>query len=376
MKLTPATYIDTAAALRALAPQLAQQPFLSIDTESNSLYAYREQVCLFQISTRTADYIIDPLAIDDMEPLGALLADERIEKILHAAEYDIMGIKRDFGFAINNIFDTMLAARICGHRQVGLNSMLKQYAGIELDKKHQRDNWGKRPLPAVNLQYAQMDTHFLGMLRNDLYDELAQQGRLAEARDLFEELRYIEPPDTSFDPDGYWHIGKPKGLNRQQMAILREVYLWREAVAERRDVPPFKVITNDTMVAIARRAPANRDELAEIRGLSTALLRRYGDALLKLIDEGSRAKLPSPPRRPQPAPPKIMERFSALREWRKMRAEARGVESDVIISKTAMWALATEAPRSLDDLESIPGIGPWRLSAYGSELLAVLQKTR
>lgn len=375
MKLPPATYIDSSSALRSLVQQLTAQPFVAIDTESNSLYAYREQVCLIQVSTRTHDAIVDPLAIEDMSPLGEVLANPRIEKIFHAAEYDIMGIKRDYGFEINNIFDTMLAARICGYRQVGLNNLLESHLGVQLDKRHQRDNWGKRPLPDDSLRYAQMDTHFLPLLRNDLYDELVQQKRLAEARDAFAELPHIEPASLEFDPEGYWRIGKPRGLNRRQMAVLRELYLWRERTAARRDCPPFKVISNEAMVTIARNTPREKADLAEIRGISPTMIRRYGDTLLELVTEGTQAKLPRPPSQNRPAARDVMERYSALREWRKDRASQRGVDSDVIVSKNVLWALAEEAPRSLDDLQGIPGLGPWRLNMYGDELLQVLQKT-
>lgn len=376
MNLPPAIYISSTSALRAIIPQLANQPFLSVDTESNSLYAYREQVCLIQISTRTDDYIIDPLTIDDMSALLPVFADARIEKIFHAVEYDIMGLKRDFGMAINNIFDTMLAARICGYRQVGLNNLLEAHLGIKLDKRHQRDDWGMRPLPADSLQYAQMDTHYLSMLRNDLYDELVRQQRLDEARDAFAELPLIEPPSLEFDPEGYWRIGKPRHFTRRQMAILRELYLWRENTAAQRDCPPFKVMGNDTLAELAQSTPRTLEDMKGIRGISPNVLRRYGNILLEHINTGLQAKLPQQPSQQRLTPPDVVERYTALREWRKARANERGVDSDVIVSKNVLWALAEEAPRSLDDLQNIPGIGPWRLDMYGSELLEVLSETR
>src|SRR5690606_29531 len=131
------------------------------DTESNSLYAYRERVCLIQLSTRSRDYILDPLIIVDMSPLAPLLADPGVEKVFHAAEYDLICLHRDYGFIVNNLFDTMVAARICGYKAIGLGSLLSEFLGVELDKRHQRDDWGERPLPPDSLRYAQMDTHYL-----------------------------------------------------------------------------------------------------------------------------------------------------------------------------------------------------------------------
>ncbi|MBZ0303288.1 MAG: HRDC domain-containing protein [Anaerolineae bacterium] len=374
--LPPAAYIDSDAKLRALIPHFSTEPFLALDTESNSLYAYREQVCLFQVTTRKGDYLIDPFGIADMSPLGRVLANPRIEKIFHAAEYDIMGIKRDYGFQVVNVFDTMIAARIAGHAQVGLNTLLQEQLGVQLDKRHQRDNWGKRPLDGDSLLYAQMDSHFLPMLRNDLYDELKLQGRFDEVRDAFAELAFIDPPILEFDPDGYWHIGRPMGLRGRQLAILRELYLLRERLAEERDLPPFKVLTNDRLVEIAQHAPSHKASLAEVPRLSPGFIRRYGDSVLEAVANGQQAHLPRPPRQPRLANTRVLNRYTALREWRKQRASARGVDSDLIVSKNVLWSLAHQAPRTLDDLSGIPGLGPWRLSHYGPELLEVLEKVR
>jgi ribonuclease D len=371
--LTPATYVATDSALRHLIQHLAAEPFVAIDTESNSLYAYREQVCLFQITTRQGDFILDPFAITDMSPLQTVLANPHIEKIFHAAEYDLMGIKRDYGFRIHNIFDTMLAARLTGHFQVGLNTLVQDYLGVTLDKRHQRDNWGARPLPEDSLRYAQMDTHFLPMLRNDLYDRLRELGRMDEAREAFEELEYVQPAAHTFDPDGFWRLGRPHRLNRQQMAVLRSLYLLREDLAEQRDCPPFKVFGNSVLVELARHAPHNRPSLAKIKGMSSSVIRRYGDRILAAIEDGRATQLPRPPRARR-ADPDVMERYSALREWRKVRANQRGVDSDVIVSKNILWTLAQEAPQSLDAMQDIPGLGPWRLAQYGDELLEVLQE--
>ena len=139
------TTIDSAGKLKTLARALAQEPLLAIDTESNSLYAYRERVCLIQLSTRTADFILDPFDLPDLQPLAPLFANPAIEKVFHAAEYDLMCMKRDFGFVFRNLFDTMIAARVCGRKQIGLGALLNDLAGVPVDKSHQRDDWGRRP---------------------------------------------------------------------------------------------------------------------------------------------------------------------------------------------------------------------------------------
>lgn len=372
--LPPATIVDTDAALNKLVARLIHDPQIAIDTESNSLHAYRERICLFQISTRNEDFIVDPLSIGDMQPLGELMANSQIEKIFHAAEYDIMCMKRDYGFTVVNLFDTMLAARVCGRKAVGLGSLLEEHAGIVVDKKHQRDDWGQRPLPRESLLYAQMDTHFLHMLRDKLYAELVEANRVIEAMEAFEELRYVPAADNHFDPNGYWKIGQTADLSRRQMAILRELYILRDKMAAERDRPPFKVFSDKTLIAIAEAAPRRIKQLEVLEGMTEGQVRRYGKQVLLAVEVGLNSKLPEPPARPPRAEQDVFNRYMALHNWRKERAILRGVESDVIISKETLWTLARKIPSTLTDLENVPGLGPWRLAEYGSDILDVIKR--
>ncbi|GAB4521241.1 MAG: ribonuclease D [Anaerolineae bacterium] len=374
--LSPATYIDTTHALLALVAQLKDEPLLAVDTESNSTYVYQEQVCLIQLSTRTADYIVDPLMIEDMAPLGALFASPTIEKVFHGAEYDVVCLKRDFGYTFNNLFDTMVAARMCGFTSLGLGNMLDTFAGVTLDKSHQLDNWGQRPLPEESLLYAQMDTHFLPYLRDELKTRMTELDILEEAAELFYELTALPASEPrTFDPQGFWRIGRPNRLNRRELMILRELYTLREALAEENDLPPYKVLNNTTLVELARNAPKNLVELADVEGITPNIIRRYGSRLISAIHDGRRArKLPPAPADRTPERP-VLLRYEALYQWRKARALARGVESDVIISKQTLWEIARKAPTTLDELGAINQIGPWRLAAYGQDILHVLEES-
>ncbi len=371
-KLPPADIIATPAALDGLITKLQNESLVAFDTESNSMHAYREQVCLIQVSTRQADYIIDPLAVD-VQPLGVIFGDEKIEKVFHAAEYDLMCLKRDYDFVFRNIFDTMMAARVCGITAFGLGPLLQEYTGIRLDKSHQRDDWGKRPLPTASLRYAQMDTHYLPMLRDILKAMLLEKGYAEEAQEAFDELCNVPAAvKRLFDTESFWHIGRPNMLNRSELLILRELVQLREDIAQQRDIPPYKVMTNNTLVDIARYAPQNISELKRIRGISARQGRRYGEKLLKAVRRGQQAKdLPLPPR-PETPDPLTAERYTALHLWRKERALQRGVDSDVIISKQALWDIANQAPTTLEGLRGVKSIGAWKFNTYGQDILRVL----
>jgi len=372
--LPPAQYIDDDHRLQDIVPLLAREPLLAIDTESNSLHAYRERVCLIQISTRDADYIIDPLTIGDLSSLGPIFANSRVEKIFHAAEYDLMCLKRDFNFSIRNLFDTMVAARVCSYRAVGLGALLKEFLDIHVDKSHQRDDWGQRPLAASSLRYAQMDTHYLPTLRDHLKARLAEMNREPEAYELFDELCGVRMANNHFNPEGYWRLALPNNLNTRQAAILRELYLWRDQLAERRDVPPFKVLSDKTLIALAKQSPDSPRDLNSIHGMSDGNIRRYGRDVLSLIVQGNEAPLPEPPPPEPAADPRIVELYTVLREWRRDRANEREVESDVIVSRDALWSMAEHMPMTYDELRDLAVLGPWRLKTYGDELVAIIQQ--
>ncbi len=304
------------AELRQTAESLLQEKIIAVDTESNSLYAYREQVCLVQFSTPQADYLIDPLAVNDLSPLGAVFADPEIEKVFHAAEYDVICLKRDYGFEFNHLFDTMAAARVLGREAVGLGAILGDEFGIHLDKHFQRADWGKRPLPSNLVAYARLDTHYLIALRSRLRQLLVDKGLLALAQEDFERLRLVNGHGAEAQQPTIWRIRGAADLSPQQAAILNELSQYRERAARNADRPVFKVINDQTLVDIARMAPHSLAELSRIQGMSEAQLRRHGTRLIEAVRRGQNSAPLYQPRTQRPND-KYLERLEALRRWRK-----------------------------------------------------------
>jgi ribonuclease D len=268
----------------------------------------------------------------------------------------------------------MIAARTCGHKGIGLGTLLAEMVGIKIDKRHQRDNWGQRPLPQASMLYAQTDTHYLPHLRDFFHARLTELKRWEETREAFADLANVSAAVNGYDPDGYWRIAIPNHLTRRQITILRELYLLREELARERDTPTFKVFTDKMLLAIALSAPRTLDELEATAGVPAIQVRRFGKALLRSVQRGAESKPPPPPTQEPPADPLVIERYMALREWRKGRAAQREVESDVIISKDALWTLAEKAPTTVDEMRDVPGLGPWRLEQYGGEILEVIKR--
>lgn len=355
--------------------QLRQEKRLAIDLEANSLYAYQERICLIQISIPDYDFIIDPVAHLDLTGLGQIIQDPDVEKVFHAAEYDLILMKREHNWKLENLFDTMWAARILGYARVGLANMLEQFYDVRLNKKYQKANWCKRPLSSAQLTYAQMDTHFLLRLRDNLAQQLEEAGCLAEAKETFAEQTTVHPSSNTFDPDSFWSMSGIRDLTRRQQAIVKALFIYRDEQARRQNRPHFKVFGDRTILELAQKAPQNLATLDSIHGMTKGQIRRYGRQVLQVIRDAEHASLPERPRRTgRRQPEAVIARYEKLHNWRKERAQARGVESDVIISRDALWKLAQANPRTEADLVDIDALGPWRRQTYAAEILRVLKE--
>ena len=367
--LPPPIWVAQPEALEQMAGNLANQPRLAVDTESNSLHAFREQVCLIQFSTPTTDYLIDPLALQDISPIASLFSDLGIEKVFHAVEYDQICLKRDFGITLVNIFDTMQAARILGYKQVGLDAMLAVKLDITLNKHYQKADWGERPLSPEMLNYARLDTHHLFALRDSLWIELQERGLWELACEDFARLA-LGNGGTRADLPAWLRVRGTKDLSKRQLAILRELCIWREAQAERMHRPVFKVMDDSHLVAIAQAAPRTIHELEDLL-LTSRQIGLFGNEILRSVERGRKA--PPLPRPPSQRPEKSsLIRLNAISDWRKAAARKMDVESDIVLPKAWMQAIAEKNPRNLEELSALMPHSPWRLATFATEILDAL----
>lgn len=385
-QLPPPIWIDTQPGFRAMLAHLRDEPALAVDTESNSLYVYQEQVCLIQISVPGVDYLVDPLALDDPSALGPLLADPTVLKVLHGAEYDLIVLHRDFGFTLENLFDTMWASRILGWPAHGLAALLKTQFGVVLDKRYQRANWGLRPLPPEQLDYARLDTHYLLPLQEIQAKELEARERWPQARHRFAKLATTRSEPKEFDPDGFWRMPGVRDLDDIGRGVLRELYLYRDQRARAEDRPPFRVISNRTMMHLSELRPQSIKELHQVKGVSYRMAGKYGHGLLNAIRRGESLPLAwgERVRSNHSAHGKqngrfsavCQARFEALRTWRNNTAEARGVAPDIVLTNETLWAVACRNPGSRADLAGVENLARWQVDEYGEDLLSVIKQVR
>jgi ribonuclease D len=356
--------------LQDLISRLSREPTVAVDTESNSLFAYRERVCLIQFSIPDQDYLLDPLALNDISILGPILSDPDIQKIFHAAEYDILTLRRDFAFKFNNLFDTMVASRILGRKKVGLGNMLAAEFDVKVQKKFQKANWGKRPMPPDMLNYARLDTHYLIRLRDILRGELEQTNRLPVAEEDFARLCQLNGDGPAPQPTEIWRMNGARDLTPMQATTLKLLADYRRGIAEKVDRPLFKVIGDKTLVEIAAVEPISKNALRKINGMSEPQIHRHSRAILAAVRDGALGE-PTHCPRPKRLDQAVADRLEALRVWRKKTAMGLEVESDVVLPKDVMLALAHEGkPAFPEAMKSIP----WRLERFGPAIEKVLAK--
>jgi ribonuclease D len=395
---TPLVMVEDEHTLRTVVDRLSTASVIALDTESDSSYAYQEKVCLIQVSDLHNDYIIDPLSVGSLAPLADLLADREITKVLHGADYDIVCLKRDFGFHIGGLFDTLIAAQLLGMPRIGLADLIARFFGIELDKQFQRYNWALRPLLPEHIEYARGDTHFLLALREILDRSLRAAGR---RRHFVEECRILERREWQgrrFDEEGWLDLKRVQTLDAAGRRVLRRLYLYRDRQARKMDRPSYKVIPDDVLVDIAQARPRSESDLDRVVPARSALRRRHGRALLEevalaLNDDGP---LPDPTRRAKPkekdgparsggrkrAPPvrlrgRQAERvLSDLKQW---RIEVLGRDPQLnafsVASNATLKSIASARPRTLAELAGVPEVRRWQVQDFGEELLERLNRS-
>jgi len=368
--LPPPIWVDKPATFNQMVADLSAQPRIAVDTESNSLHAYRERVCLVQFSTPKKDYLVDPLILQDLSALGPLFASPEIEKIFHAAEYDLICLRRDFGFEFACLFDTMQAARVLGYQFVGLDNLLQEKFAVKMDKRHQKADWGARPLTPAQIDYARFDTHYLFRLRDLLEYELHEKDRLGLALEDFVLACIVNDVKEKANGASWKRFASRKDVSLRELTILCELCTCRDEIAEKLDRPAFKVISDDMLLEIARNLPEKDVDLAGI-GLSSKQIHLWGDAILAAAKRGTDAPLVKreQPKRPADA---MLRRLEKLKTWRKKVAKDMAVESDIILPKIYLGLLAENPPKNMKELEKVMSNSPTRFVKYGADIYRLI----
>jgi len=368
---TEPTWIDRDDVLAQELDRLGAGP-ICVDTEADSMHHYREKVCLIQITAAGFDLLIDPLSGVSLGPLGPLLADPGRRKILHGADYDLRMLRRDFGFEVQGLFDTMIAARLVGERAFGLAALLERYLEVRLDKRFQRADWSMRPLPEAMRRYAADDTAHLLELTAILEERLERLGRASWAEEEFRRMERVRPRERQQDAEPYTRVKGSRGLDRRGLAVLRELLVLREGMARESDLPRFRVIRDEVLLTIALSAGQGRIDPERIRGMPRSWQRGgRRRALEEAIDRAqalSEGELPEPAKSTRrPRDPALDARVRELCRARDKLAADLDLEPSVLASRAVLEEVVKTVMRG-EPIEEVADLRRWQLAVLGPVL--------
>jgi ribonuclease D len=351
--------IDTTVKLATFLPRLWAAGWTALDTEADSLHAYPEKLCLIQLSLPGEDTLLDPLAGLDFTPVWDALAQR--ELMLHGADYDLRMLYRTYRFVPSRVFDTMLAARLLGFARFGLTDLVEQFLGLRLDKAPQKADWAKRPLTERMFAYARNDTRHLNTLTELLRGRLAAKGRGDWHRQMCDALIRDCTRSASPPTDEPWRLKGAYRLSRRALAVLRELWHWREREAVAANKPPYFILGHEAVVALAEQAASG----ADIDGLIPL---RFSERRRTALHEAVLAARERPERllplhpRPQPRRHSVAERhrFEHLRRLRDRQAAELGLDPALVASRATLGNLA----HNWD--QHAPALLPWQRDLLAS----------
>jgi ribonuclease D len=367
-------WIDSADGVVTVARACVSGGRIALDTEADSLHSYFHKVCLIQISADDTHFIIDPLALgpDRLNPLWTAVADPSVAVVMHGADYDLRVLDRDYGARVTGLEDTQVMAQLLGEPKTGLGALLELEFDLELDKKHQRADWGRRPLSPELLAYAAADTAYLIPLADRLRSRLEEVGRWPWAEEDFRKLEQVRYNAPAQDPLAFERIKGARSLAGAARDRMYDLFQWRDREAQRRDLPPFKVLGNRPMLELALDPPQDMEEMARVSGLGARFVRRWGRAVLRQLQKPRSApRRRSAPREPQP-PATVRRRMKRLSEVRDEVAAELDLQPGLVCPKATVLEIAA-AGDSRAALEAA-GLTGWRLEALGDRFVEALEE--
>lgn len=374
MATTPV--IASPAALADLITAWSAEPVVGIDTEAASFHRYRDRVYLLQLSTATDTVVVDPLGTEGIAGLRPWFEGGSTEFVFHDADYDLRLMRYEAGLAVRRHFDTRIAAQFLNLPGIGLGSILEQRFGVATDKRFQRADWSARPLTPDMVAYAANDTRYLPSLRDQFRTELAAIGRLEWVLEECQlqagvEWGAPEPVTTAF-----LRLKGARDLSRRELAVLKELFAWRESMAERLDRAVFRVLANETLLLIAQRQPRTVEQLGALRGVGPDNAARRGAEILAAVERGlvtPDRDLPVFERGPRFRPdPAFEARLDRLKRWRQSYLDTIGLPPGLFAPNATLEAVARATPATLESLATVPGIRRWQVKTFGAEILGAV----
>lgn len=373
------TFIESDADLEDACKRMSEYSIIGVDLEADSMHSFKEKICLIQIATGDEAFLVDPFTINQFSPFVAVLENPEIIKVLHGADFDVRSLDREMGARIHNLFDTEIACRFLNMRERGLAALLKAFFDVDVDKKFQKKDWSKRPLAADMVAYSVGDVDHLIALHAKLVERLNAIGRLHWAEEEFETQARVRYENNHVPP--YFRKIKGAGkLDNRSLAVLENLLILRMALAEKKDVPLFKVMSNQSLLSMATVRPRSVKEMLTKRMLSKRQAQMYGQPCVQAIEDAMalpHKDLPSYPKTVMPRKtPAVMARITALKAMREKQSDVLAMEPGFLVNNAAITALALENPATRADLDAMDLLRNWQKEAMGDTIVETLKKQK
>lgn len=374
--------IDTPEALVDASKTIARAPWAAIDCEADSLHHFLEKLCLLQISVPGEDFVIDPLVPLDLHPLVEILGQKPI--LAHGADFDVRILRRFYGFRPRKLFDTLLAAQLLGYDRQGYADLAERHCGMKLNKTAQKADWSKRPLTLDLIEYASNDTRYLEPIVDAMRKELGALGRLDWHRQSCERLLKTihNLTESKGDPERDWQVKGSRDLKGLSLTILKQMWLWRDSEARRRDRPPFKVLNTDTLIDLARWSGEHpNDDVAKMPKAPSNVRGQLRERLNAIVLESRH--LPQAqwmPAAKTGSSKRWGDRESSVLATLKTAREKAALELKVLPSLLAtnasLEAVIVASPESREDLAALELLMPWQVEVLGDAIVEVSRELR
>ena len=369
-------FIDRKEDLCTVLPRLEAGRRIAVDLEADSMFHFKERVCLVQIASKEITLVVDTVRIDDLTCLKSVFANPSIEKIFHGSDYDVRSMYRDFQISIHNLFDTELASRFLGMKETGLGAVLSNHFSVTLDKKFQKKDWSQRPLPQDMIEYGASDVMYLLPLAKLLQKELKQLGRLSWVLEECEYQSRVRPPVVDDSEPLFLKVRGAGRLDRRSLAVLEELLKYRLEKAAQMNRPPFKVLNNRLLLDLAVKRPNTMEKLSQCKLLSPRQIGMYGKGVVHGIRQGigiAKDNLPVyPQKRPPRLKPNVTKRIEKIKTWRDQVADELCLDGSLILNKALITEIALKYPKVASDLDRIGGLKNWQKKEFGRDIIHAL----
>ena len=369
-------FIESESELQNICADLLKEKIIGVDLEADSMYCFKEKICLIQIATDRQAFLIDPFKIKEISPFLKILETKEIIKIFHGADFDIRSFDRDYKTRVNNLFDTEIACRFLGIKERGLAALLKRNFNIDADKKYQKADWSKRPFDKGMIEYSIMDVAYLTKLYKIILQKLENKGRFSWAKEEFEIQEQVRYKNNHSSPLFKKFKGAGK-IDVRSLAVLENLLQLRMQIAQKKDQPLFKIISNASLMTLSMEKPETIEQILRIKALSKRQVEMYGSFCVQAITKAMELEdeqLPIYPRIKRPKRDfKVENRITKLKKMREQLSIFIGIEPGFLLNNALISSIALQKPANPAQLLNIEHVRNWQVENIGEEIFAALE---